>query len=76
MTVHSTTLLVCILPSLLFALAWMLRTDRVMRRQGGVQRGLLLLIGGAVTGAFVGLLFSSQDWVPRASLLDCVLVGI
>ena len=75
-TVHSTTLLVCILPSLLFALAWMLRTDRVMRRQGGVQRGLLLLIGGAVTGAFVGLLFSSQDWVPRASLLDCVLVGI
>jgi len=75
-TVHSTTLLVFILPSLLFGLAWIVRTDLELRRQGGVARGAWLLLAGAATGALGGVLFSSQDWVPGASLLECVLVGI
>ena len=33
-TVHSTTLLIFILPSVAFALVWMLRSDAVLRRQG------------------------------------------
>jgi branched-chain amino acid transport system permease protein len=37
--VHSATLLCFIVPSLLFALYWVFRTDRVLRRDGGVQNG-------------------------------------
>lgn len=74
--VRSATLLAFVLPSLLFALAWIFWTDAQLRKGGGVSRGLLWLIGGAVAGAAVGVFFHEQGWVPRASLLDCVLVGI
>jgi hypothetical protein len=74
--VHSTTLLAFIVPSLLFALGWIFWTDAQLRRAGGVARGLLWLLAGAVGGALVGAFFHDQGWVPRASLLDCVLVGI
>jgi len=74
--VRSTTLLVFIVPSLLFALAWIFWTDAILRKAGGATRGLFWLLGGAVVGGVVGAFFFDQSWVPRASLLDCVLVGI
>jgi branched-subunit amino acid ABC-type transport system permease component len=74
--VHSTTLLVFIVPSLVFALGWIFYTDALLRRAGGVSRGLLWLLGGAAVGALGGLLFDAREWVPKASLLDCALVGI
>jgi len=74
--VRSTTLLLFIVPSLLFALVWIFWTDAQLRKGGGVTRGLLWLLGGAVVGALLGLFLHDQGWVPRASLLDCVLVGI
>jgi branched-chain amino acid transport system permease protein len=74
--VHSTTLLVFILPSLAFLLVWIVRTDLMLRRLGGVARGQLYLAGGAVVGVLFGLLADSQHWVPGASLLDYVLVGL
>jgi len=74
--VHSTTLLVFIVPSLLFALAWIFWTDGQLRKAGGVARGLPWLLAGAVLGGLVGALFHDQGWVPRATLLECALVGI
>jgi len=74
--VHGTTLLVFVLPSVAVALAWMILTDARLRRIGGYARGPLLLACGALAGALVGWFFDANDWVPRASLLDCVLVGI
>ncbi len=74
--VHSTTLLAFILPSLVFALVWILHTDGLLRRAGGVAESRVLLLAGAGAGALGGVLFDSQGWVARASLLDCVLVGI
>jgi ABC-type branched-subunit amino acid transport system permease subunit len=74
--VRSTTLVVFIVPSLLFALAWIFWTDAMLRKAGGAARGLLWLLGGAVVGGLVGTFFFDQSWVPRASLLDCALVGI
>jgi branched-subunit amino acid ABC-type transport system permease component len=74
--VHSTTLLCFIVPSLLFALYWIFRTDFVLRRDGGVKNGLWLLLGGGVVGAALGWLFNEQGWPLHGSLLDCVLVGI
>jgi branched-subunit amino acid ABC-type transport system permease component len=74
--VRSATLLVFVVPSLLFALAWIFWTDAQLRKGGGVSRGLLFLLGGAVVGAAVGVFFHEQGWVPRATLLDCVLVGV
>ena len=74
--VHSTTLLCFIVPSLLFALYWIFRTDAVLRRDGGVPNGLWLLVGGGVVGALLGVLFNDQGWPLHGSLLDCVLVGI
>ncbi|MEX2255355.1 MAG: ABC transporter permease [Acidimicrobiia bacterium] len=74
--VHSTTLLCFIVPSLLFALSWIFRTDHVLRRDGGVPSGLWLLLGGGAVGAALGWLFNEQGWPLHGSLLDCVLVGI
>ncbi len=74
--VHSTTLLCFIVPSLLFALYWIFRTDHVLRRDGGVANGLWLLLTGGAVGAGVGWFFNEQGWPLRGSLLDCVLVGI
>jgi branched-subunit amino acid ABC-type transport system permease component len=75
-TVHSSMILWFIVPSLLVALAWIFWTDARLRKGGGVPQGLLLLLGGALVGAAVGWFFHDQAWVPRATLLDCVLVGI
>jgi branched-subunit amino acid ABC-type transport system permease component len=74
--VHSATLLCFIVPSLLFALYWIFRTDAVLRRDGGVQNGLWLLLGGGLVGAVLGWFFHDQGWPLHGSLLDCVLVGI
>ena len=74
--VHSTTLLCFIVPSLLFALYWIFRTDHVLRRDGGVQNGLWLLLGGGAVGALLGWFFNDQGWPLHGSLADCVLVGI
>ncbi len=74
--VHSTTLLVFVVPSLIFALGWILVTERRLRKSSGLANGGFFLIGGAVVGALVGWLFYSQSWVPRGSISDCVLVGI
>ncbi len=75
-TVHSATLLAFIVPSLVFALVWIVHSDHQFRRLGGVAHGPLLLAAGALTGGLGGVLFSARDWLPRGSLLDCVLVGI
>jgi hypothetical protein len=48
----------------------------MLRKAGGAARGLLWLLGGAVVGGLVGAFFFDQSWVPRATLLDCVLVGV
>jgi hypothetical protein len=74
--VHGTTLLCFIIPSLLFGLYWIFRTDRVLRRGGGVQNGLVLLLGGGAVGAFLGWFFNDQGWPLHGSIVDCVLVGI
>ncbi len=75
-TVHSTMLLLFIVPSLLVALVWIFWTDAQLRKGGGVSQGLLWLLGGGGAGALVGWFFHEQAWVPKASLLDCVLVGV
>jgi branched-subunit amino acid ABC-type transport system permease component len=75
-TVHSATLLCFVVPSLLFACFWIFRTDRLLRRDGGVQRGLWILLGGGVFGAALGWWFNEQGWPLHGSLLDCVLVGV
>jgi branched-subunit amino acid ABC-type transport system permease component len=74
--VHSGTLLVFIVPSLVYALAWIFRTDAVLRKAGGIASSLGLLLAGGLTGGVVGWLFDSQGWPARGSLLDCVLVGV
>jgi hypothetical protein len=53
----------------------MFRTDRLLRRAGGYQRGWLYLVAGGVAGGLVGLLFNSQDWA-QGSALDDALVGV
>ncbi|HEY8215817.1 MAG TPA: hypothetical protein VIH82_01695, partial [Acidimicrobiia bacterium] len=75
-SVRSTTLLCFIVPSLVFGLVWIVLTDSRLRRIGGYANGPALLAAGAAGGALVGWFFEAKDWVPRASLLDCVLVGI
>lgn len=74
--VHSGTLLVFIVPSLLFALSWIFRTDAHLRRDGGIQSGRWLLLAGGAVGALGGWFFDDQGWPLHGSLLDCVLVGI
>jgi branched-chain amino acid transport system permease protein len=74
-TVHSTTLLCFILPSVVFLLAWMWRTDTALARQHGDRRGKLIMIGGAALGALLGWLLQAGGNVP-GSALDCALVGI
>ena len=75
-TVHSPMLLAFVLPSLMFALVWIFWTDAQLRKAGGASRGLLWLLGGAVVGGLVATYFFDQSWVPKATLLDCVLVGV
>ena len=53
--VHGPTLLVFIVPSLLFGLFWIFRTDFELRREGGVRSGLWMLVAGAAVGAVIGL---------------------
>jgi len=74
--VHSTTLLVFIVPSLLVALAWIVLTDARLRRIGGYPSGPLALVAGAAGGLLAGWWFEANEWVPRASLVDCLLVGL
>jgi branched-chain amino acid transport system permease protein len=74
-TAHSTTLLCFVLPSVVFLLAWMWRTDSALARQHGDRRGKLVLIGGAALGALLGWLLQSGGNLP-GSALDCALVGI
>jgi len=74
--VHGPTLLVFIVPSLVFALAWIFRTDFELRRQGGVRNGLWMLLAGGAAGAFVGWFFNDQGWPLHGSMVECVLVGI
>jgi branched-chain amino acid transport system permease protein len=75
-TVHSATLLAFIVPSIVFALAWIVLTEARLRRAGGVSMGHLILASGAAGGALMGWLFDANHWVARESLADCVLVGI
>jgi branched-subunit amino acid ABC-type transport system permease component len=74
-TVHSATLLAFIVPSLVVLLAWIFRTDLLLRRAGGYARGWQYLLAGGVVGGLLGLLFNSQGWV-QGSAIDDVLVGI
>jgi branched-subunit amino acid ABC-type transport system permease component len=74
--VHSTTLLVFIVPSVLVALAWIVLTDARLRRIGGYPSGPRALAAGAAGGLLAGWWFSANDWVLRASLADCLLVGL
>jgi ABC-type branched-subunit amino acid transport system permease subunit len=80
--VHTVTLLVFIVPSVVFLLLWMLRTDGSLRGLGGAPRGSLVMLGGAVLGAAAGLgLHSGGHSIPLfgdlpGSVLDDVLVGV
>jgi hypothetical protein len=72
---HTVTLLCFILPSVLYLLAWMFRTDGVLRRQHGDARGRWVMLAGAVAGAGFGF------WLQRmgdltGSGLDCALIGV
>jgi hypothetical protein len=58
--VHSGTLLAFILPSVVFALFWFIRTDALLRRDGGVPFGHLLLLAGAGIGALAGWRFAAH----------------
>jgi branched-chain amino acid transport system permease protein len=74
-TAHNTTMLCFIVPSVVFLMAWMWRTDSALRRQHGDRRGKLVIIGGAGLGALLGFLLQSAGDLP-GSALDCALVGI
>jgi branched-chain amino acid transport system permease protein len=75
-TVHSATLLVFIAPSVVFGLGWIVSTERTLRREGRLRDRRLLLALGALAGSLAGAGFYEWEWVPRASLADCVLVGV
>jgi branched-chain amino acid transport system permease protein len=74
-TVHSATLLPFVLPSVAFLLVWMLRSDGVLRRQGGDSRGVVVFVTAAALGVGIGALLQSTEALP-GSLLDCILLGI
>jgi branched-chain amino acid transport system permease protein len=74
--IHGPTLLVFIVPSLLYGLFWIFRTDFDLRRQGGVPTGLWLLLAGGAVGATAGWCFNDQGWPLHGSMAECVLAGI
>ena len=74
-TVHAPTLLAFIVPSLVFLLAWIFRTDALLRRAGGSPRGLLYLLAGGVAGGLLGWLFAAESWV-QGNALGAVLAAI
>jgi hypothetical protein len=76
LSVRSPLILFFIVPSVLYAFGWVVVTSLGLERDGGVQRGLLYLAGGAVAGGLIGVFFDSKGWPARGSLLDCILVGI
>jgi hypothetical protein len=73
--IHSATLLWFVLPSVVFLLAWMLRADGVLRRQGADPRGPAVMLAGMVVGVGVGLLLHATGNLPDTAL-NCALVGI
>ena len=72
---HSATLLWFILPSVVYLLVSMLRSDAVLRRQRGDTRGPWVMLAGAVAGAGFGYWLQSIGDLPGTAL-DCALVGI
>lgn len=76
LSVRSPTILFFILPSLLYAFAWILVTNFRLQRDGGFRFGWLVLAGGALVGALGGLWFDSKGWPLVATQADRLLVGI
>jgi branched-subunit amino acid ABC-type transport system permease component len=74
-TVHAGTLLAFVLPSLVFFVAWIFRTDLLLRDAGGDERGTLYLFAGAAIGALSGAWFGSEGWT-QGSALDDALIGV
>lgn len=73
--VHTQMLLIFVIPSLVYLLAWMLRADSVLRREGGRRLGPLVMLGGAGLYVLVAWAGQSSENLP-GSLLDCVLIAI
>jgi len=74
--VHSATLLVFIVPSIVFGLGFIFLTESRLRRDGGVPAGQLILLMGAAGGALMGWAFDANHWLAQGTLADCVLVGV
>jgi hypothetical protein len=74
-TVHSGTLLAFVLPSLVFLVAWIFRTDLLLRDAGGDEHGSQYLFAGAAIGALAGALSGRQGWT-QGSALDDALIGV
>jgi ABC-type branched-subunit amino acid transport system permease subunit len=80
--VQTVTLLCFIVPSVLFLLGWMLRSDGQLRRLGGATGGPSAMLAGALSGAGVAAwLHSFGHTIPLTgdlpgTILDCVLVGL
>jgi ABC-type branched-subunit amino acid transport system permease subunit len=72
---HSATLLCFVLPSVVYLLVWMFRSDAALRRQRGDTRGPWVMLAGAVAGAGFGYWLHSVGDLPGTAL-DCALFGI
>jgi branched-chain amino acid transport system permease protein len=73
--VHGDTLLLFIGPSLLYGLAWMVRTEWALERIGAWKLGLVVMAGGTAAGAGLGAFFDDQGWPLHHNLRDNMLVG-
>jgi hypothetical protein len=74
-SVRGDTLMLFIGPSLIYGLAWMVRTEWALERIGGLKIGLGLMAAGMAGGAGLGALFDEQGWPVNHNLRDNMLVG-
>ena len=74
---HSATLLCFVLPSVVYLLVWMFRSDAALRRQRGDTRGPWVMLAGAVAGAGFGYwLHSVGDAIQKHLDVGDPFVGV
>lgn len=68
-------LVICVVPSLVFALAWIVMTHRRLVAEGGYAWGWWVLAGGAALGALSGWFFTTFENPPLIGRADEVAIG-